>query len=69
MNRSRVTRLYLSLAKTPSGAASLDGPGRVLLVSVPETPPRGWGNADFDADGIVDAADLAELLSAWGPCG
>ena len=24
--------------------------------------------ADFDGDGDVDAADLAELLSSWGPC-
>ncbi|MCH8880088.1 MAG: FG-GAP repeat protein [Planctomycetes bacterium] len=24
--------------------------------------------ADFDGDGDVDAADLAELLGAWGPC-
>jgi hypothetical protein len=24
--------------------------------------------ADLDASGIVDAADLAELLDAWGPC-
>ena len=23
---------------------------------------------DFDVDGDVDAADLAELLSSWGPC-
>ncbi|MBL9121251.1 MAG: hypothetical protein JNL80_15180 [Phycisphaerae bacterium] len=26
------------------------------------------GQADFDADGWVDAADLAILLGAWGPC-
>ena len=25
-------------------------------------------SADFDGDGDVDAADLAELLSQWGPC-
>ena len=25
--------------------------------------------ADLNADGVVDAADLAELLSSWGPCG
>ncbi len=24
--------------------------------------------ADFDGDGDVDAADLAELLAAWGLC-
>ena len=24
--------------------------------------------ADFDGDGDVDAADLAELLASWGPC-
>ena len=24
--------------------------------------------ADFDGDGDVDAADLAEPLSSWGPC-
>ena len=24
---------------------------------------------DLSADGMVDAADLAELLAAWGPCG
>lgn len=24
--------------------------------------------ADFDGDGDVDAADLAELLVTWGPC-
>ena len=24
--------------------------------------------ADFDGNGVVNAADLAELLAAWGPC-
>ena len=24
--------------------------------------------ADLDGDGVVDAADLAELLASWGPC-
>ena len=24
--------------------------------------------ADFDGDGNVDSADLAELLADWGPC-
>ena len=26
------------------------------------------GIADFNADGAVGAADLAELLATWGPC-
>ena len=25
-------------------------------------------SADFDGNGVVNAADLAELLAAWGPC-
>ena len=25
-------------------------------------------SADFDGNGVVNAADLAELLSQWGPC-
>ncbi len=26
-------------------------------------------DADFNADGVVDSADLGTLLSSWGPCG
>ena len=35
------------------------------IVAVPICPPG--CAADFDCDGTVDAADLAELLAAWGP--
>ncbi len=31
-----------------------------------ECPP--CVSADFNGDGIVEAADLAELLGSWGPC-
>jgi hypothetical protein len=26
------------------------------------------GSADIDGTGVVDGADLAFLLAAWGPC-
>ena len=35
-----------------------------LTITLDEGEP-----ADFNHDGVVDAADLAELLSSWGPCG
>ena len=31
--------------------------------------PAGLCSADFNDDGAVDAADLAQLLVTWGPCG
>jgi len=34
----------------------------LFLDGVPSCP------ADFDGDGAVNAADLAQLLGAWGPC-
>lgn len=33
------------------------------------TGTGGCNDADLDNDGIVDAADLGSLISAWGPCG
>ena len=38
-------------------------PGGNGIIDTCETCP-----ADFDGDGDVDAADLAELLGAWGSC-
>ncbi len=33
------------------------------IATVPPSCPE-----DFDGDGDIDAADLAELLASWGPC-
>ncbi len=40
------------------------------VIADSELPPAGPLScpADFDDNGVVEAADLAELLSAWGLC-
>ncbi len=51
--------------------------GPLALLNGVEAPPEDDGNseseasacpADVNADGAVSAADLAELLAAWGVC-
>jgi predicted dienelactone hydrolase len=43
-----------------------DGAGTTLVLAVSFS--AGGNPADLDGNGMVDAADLAALLNAWGPC-
>jgi hypothetical protein len=42
--------------------------GAVWVLFLDGIPTAGQCPADFDGDGAVNAADLAQLLGAWGPC-
>jgi hypothetical protein len=55
-----------------------DAPAATAIVIAPPSDTDANGNlipdecegsaADLNGDGVVDAADLAALLNAWGPC-
>lgn len=38
------------------------------VLTVTFTPPPPCLEADLDCNGVIDGADLGELLSVWGPC-
>jgi hypothetical protein len=48
-------------------AVANTGNGHVAVVDMGAYEYRVYGAADFDHDGDVDAADLAQLLGCWGP--
>ena len=51
------------LAITVSLAATQTSEAQVVFWD-----PGVGGNGHYYGDGMVDAADLAQLLGAWGPC-
>jgi hypothetical protein len=47
-------------------AGSFSATANVTATLVIDGPPQGGVTGDFDGDGLVNASDLAVLLSAWG---
>ncbi len=52
----------MALVESAPACGACDPGGNGIIDSCETCPP------DFDGDGDVDAADLAELLGAWGSC-
>ena len=70
-----VTSATVRVASSAAGNASVvidvvrgrDAAGTSAVLAVNFTAPPA-GPADLDHNGMVDAADLATLLSSWGKC-
>ncbi|MBL9150107.1 MAG: dockerin type I repeat-containing protein [Phycisphaerae bacterium] len=67
---SCTTTTTLATIDPSTGAETTIGPtGLVCVAALTFGPTPDAPSADLNGDGAVDAADLAIVLGAWGPCG
>jgi len=57
--------IAFSASVTPASSTAVSWGSGIFVIYADEAPAN---PCDFNGDGVVDGADLAVLLGAWGPC-